>query len=469
MTKGIISFFFFLFLAQNSAFATTEITSFKEINIKNLPPDTLVLLDINKNILVERNDTQLSRKLTNKNEHYRLIEHDAAQTLSRLKSAAPGIVILALTTQSLRLASDANQRHDYLENASIPLSRNRFSHLNSKQLCGSKSAGFMKGVIYTAQLDKGVCLEDFLNQSGFQPAHLVFVDDLETNINDVKRFAQKRGLTLDTYLMRGFDTLKSYVVGSLRAQGLPKEFDHGKYLGLHQDLKDHVKERSPAQAYSFAQDHYLKWGIKENRFIGLPKDFDPQLYLTHNPDLIQFTKEHGLEPLAFAKEHYQKYGYQEGRTYKGPLPRKFDATIYLKLNRDLENFAKEHHLDPLDFAKEHYISNGAKENRQYKEKKIALPNDFNSMAYLALNKDIAQELQRSTLDATTFAKEHYRTIGYKQGRPYMAPLPADFDGEKYLKLNSDLSSYVKRHNINPIDFARNHYRNSGFLEHRHYK
>ncbi len=460
--------FFNIILLQHSL-SISEITSFKEINVKNLPANTLILLDINKNILVERADTKLSKQLTGKSEPYRLIENDVAQTLNKLKSAAPGIVILALTTQSLRIDSNNNQRHDYLENASIPLSRNRFSHLNGKQLCGSKSAGFMKGVIYTAQLDKGLCLEDFLNQSGFHPTHLVFVDDRETNLNDVSRFAQKKGLILDAYLMRGFDTLKSYVAGSLRAPGLPKEFDHARYLELHQDLKDHVKKMTPAQAYSFAQDHYLKWGVKENRFIGLPKNFDPQVYLMLNPDLVQFVKKNNLEPLAFAKEHYRKYGYLEGRTYQGPLPRKFDAATYLKLNRDLENYAKEHQLSPLDFAKEHYVNNGAKENRQYKEKKIPLPTGFNSSAYLALNKDLAQDLQKSTLDASAFAKEHYRTIGYKQDRPYMAPLPTDFNPETYLKLNSDLSAYVKRHNINPKDFAKHHYQNSGFLENRQYK
>ena len=89
---------------------------------------------------------------------------------------------------------------------------------------------------------------------------------------------------------------------------LPEDFDWKTYLELNSDVQQDTETKTGAI------QHYLKYGIKENRVYNkkkLPNDFDWKEYLKLNPDVKKniFTKNETIN-------HYIKYGIKENRKYK---------------------------------------------------------------------------------------------------------------------------------------------------------
>lgn len=152
---------------------------------------------------------------------------------------------------------------------------------------------------------------------------------------------------------------------------VPSDFYWKDYLRLNKDLK-YDNEQGAIQ-------HYLQFGIKENRpykgyanetardiklYNGLPYDFEWREYLSLNPDL-PFTNE--KETI----NHYIKNGSKEGRSYKIThsiqLPEDFNWKEYILINHDLK------HLTEQKAAENHYLTYGKNENRIYKHS-----NSYNS-------------------------------------------------------------------------------------------
>ncbi|WP_053078390.1 hypothetical protein [Methylobacterium tarhaniae] len=183
-----------------------------------------------------------------------------------------------------------------------------------------------------------------------------------------------------------------------------------------------------------AQYHAAGW--REGRDPGA--NFDTRLYLDRNPDV----KAAGLDPLA----HYLDYGRYEGRATYTAIGQAaalaaaggFDAEYYLLSNPDVAAAALTTG-DSLAFARTHYDTDGWREGRDGN----AL---FDTEGYLAAYGDV----KAAGIDPLA----HYATYGWREGRD---PSRA-FDTDLYLAQNPD----VAQAGLNPLL----HYLSYGIYEGR---
>lgn len=194
--------------------AIKEIKSLKEISTKNFKKNTLVLLDFDETVILDKHHTsKRNRHLIPANQSYRLIEPDVAQTIKKLKTSVNGnernVAILGLTKRSSyshRYGFDKGNIH--MKKEDIPLSRYRFRHLNGKRLCNNPKTGYYNGTIHTAGQNKAKYLDDFLKKSKFVPSHIVIADDKEKNLIDVMNYAQQKGISIEPYKMVGVEKMQ---------------------------------------------------------------------------------------------------------------------------------------------------------------------------------------------------------------------------------------------------------------------
>jgi 2',3'-cyclic-nucleotide 2'-phosphodiesterase (5'-nucleotidase family) len=181
--------------------------------------------------------------------------------------------------------------------------------------------------------------------------------------------------------------------------------------------------------------HYDTYGWKEGRDPGV--NFDTQFYLARNTDV----KAAGIDPLT----HYLEYGQAEGRAifdavgFAANIKGGFDPEFYLMANADVAKAATAVGGDIFAFARQHYDTYGWKEGRD--------PNAvFDTKGYLAAYGDVAK--------AGVNPLSHYDTFGWKEGRD-----PArDFDTSTYLQVNGD----VAQAGLDPMQ----HYLQFGLIENR---
>lgn len=189
------------------------INSLKEITTAKFKEKTIILLDLDENVILEKaHSPKKYHHLIDDKIGYRLIEGDLAATIGKLKTSVGNdtskVVILGLTKRGTTKHHKYDLGNVHLEKNGVPLSRDRFRKFNGKIKFQNPNAGFYNGVIHTAGQDKGVYLEAFLNQVGYKPAHIVMSDDKVENLQDVQKFAKKIGVTMDAYEMKGADLLK---------------------------------------------------------------------------------------------------------------------------------------------------------------------------------------------------------------------------------------------------------------------
>ncbi len=189
------------------------ITSLKEINITDFKDKTLLILDLDENLVVEKwHSPQKYHHLIPQHSTYRLIEQDIAKTIENFKNSVGGdgskVVVLGVTKRSLTKNGHADEGHKILEKENIPTSRLRFKKHNGKTLCGNKNAGFINGVIYTDGNDKGDHVEDFLNLAKYTPSQIIMSDDKRKNLINVHAYAQKMGIPMVAYEMTGVNHIK---------------------------------------------------------------------------------------------------------------------------------------------------------------------------------------------------------------------------------------------------------------------
>lgn len=76
-----------------------------------------------------------------------------------------------------------------------------FNHLAPKN--PSRLPLFKDGIIFTADLPKGVVLKAFLDYAGFYPKKIIFIDDKEKHLKSVEDYAQSIGLEFLGFEYRG--------------------------------------------------------------------------------------------------------------------------------------------------------------------------------------------------------------------------------------------------------------------------
>ncbi|MER2269174.1 ExeM/NucH family extracellular endonuclease [Methylobacterium oxalidis] len=181
--------------------------------------------------------------------------------------------------------------------------------------------------------------------------------------------------------------------------------------------------------------HYLQTGAREGRDPSVA--FDNEAYLARNPDV----KAAGLNPL----QHYLEFGQAEGRTTSEAIGRAsdirggFDAEYYLLANADVARAASAAGGDSFAFARSHFESFGWKEGRD--------PNAvFDTKGYLAAYGDVKA--------AAINPLSHYDAFGWKEGRDPAA----DFDTSSYLSAYRDVAAAA----VDPMQ----HYLQAGLYEGR---
>lgn len=229
-----------------------------------------------------------------------------------------------------------------------------------------------------------------------------------------------------------FQTEKGFVADLVRSFGSGGEIKQGVdvdyYLFMNPDVK--AAGLDPAQ-------HYLQFGAKEGRDPNA--FFSTSGYLAANADVAKA----GLNPL----QHYDQFGWKEGRD---PGVH-FDNEQYLARNPDV----KAAGIDPLL----HFLQFGQAEGRQAETAigragDIGAAKGFDAEYYLLANADVAKAASAASGDTFAFARFHFDTYGWKEGRDPNAV----FDTKGYLAAYGD----VKAAGINPLT----HYDSFGFKEGR---
>lgn len=195
-----------------------EINSLKEIKTTNFKKGTLLLLDLDETVLVDKKHTPKKYKhLIRAGEEYRLIESDVAQTVEKLKTCVgndnANVVVLGITKRDRKKNGKWDRGHLHLKEARIPVSRKKFVHLNDVKLCKKTNpyyddGAFKDGVLFTNHQDKGMYLEAFCKKANFTPASIVMADDKVDNLKSVERYANKINVPMRGYQMKGAKKLK---------------------------------------------------------------------------------------------------------------------------------------------------------------------------------------------------------------------------------------------------------------------
>ncbi|MFN7364586.1 MAG: hypothetical protein ACK5TR_01405 [Alphaproteobacteria bacterium] len=292
------------------------------------------------------------------------------------------------------------------------------------------------------------------------------------------------------------------------------------YLALHPDIATAARQSGDG-AEHFAQKHFYAHGVLESRLhltqeeiAQLPTRFNADRYLALNPDVAEAAKAQSRDANAFAIYHYLRHGKYEGRLFESDsphiqpshscaradesgLPSDFNADEYRQLNKvevdawikqkvhlrwpshsmtkiETQEFLANQDIAEEEAAIQHFLEIGKEKGLLYKRTDI--PADFNTYFYFKLNPDVYKGMNRlqRMYGQDQYAKDHYATIGRREGRAYTFEkqgLPEGFSGKRYLNLNPDLKKYTQDRGMSSAEaekFAEDHYRNHGIREFRSY-
>jgi hypothetical protein len=186
-----------------------------------------------------------------------------------------------------------------------------------------------------------------------------------------------------------------------------------------------------------AELHYERFGWREG--MDPSGYFSTSGYLGANADVSRA----GIEPL----HHYEQSGWKEGRDPSGA----FDNELYLARNSDI----KAAGINPLV----HFLAHGQAEGRQafaaVGRAQDITSGSFDGQFYLLANPDVARAaISDGTSNTFAFAEQHFRTLGWREGRDPNAL----FNTDGYLDAYAD----VKAAGIDPLA----HYDQFGWKEGR---
>lgn len=366
----LLNIFFLLWTSTPLLYATpTDIYSLKEIMLHNKKAGMVVFLDVDDHLLSVRRYFPDSHKyLVHPQKEYRLLEADVAQTIQKIRHSINNdpskVIVLGLTKRPLFHPDGKPDEADtVIEKEGIPLSRSDFSQFNGQKLLNNANAGYRNGVIYTNRQEKSAYAEAFFKLAGINPPLVIFSDDHRPNSQEMLDSGKVNGRNVESYHLRRVELLHDFIKGEKKHPEIKHDFDPEKYLHHNPDILESSQTRNVSKQLTFAQQHYVKWGQTEGRFVDYPDHFSPQEYLDYNKDVLAYAQTHRLDPLTFAWEHYRHYGQKENR-FIG-YPSHFSPQRYLDLNKDILIYAQTHGLDPLGFAKEHFRQQGHKEGRKF--------------------------------------------------------------------------------------------------------
>jgi hypothetical protein len=204
-----------LFITTLSQAEVIETQHFKEIQ-NHLSSDTLILLDIDDTLLIPvqmlgcdewfqcRLEFHQSQGLSkNDSLEKSLAEWEAVRHLTKMEIVEPGseAVVAALqkqnykvmgfTTQGLALATRTCQQ---LNEAGIDLACSAPSSCDHYLTVGEHGVLFRGGILFTSGSHKGKALFGFLDQLGYFPKRIVFINDKASHLRSVEETAQERGI-----------------------------------------------------------------------------------------------------------------------------------------------------------------------------------------------------------------------------------------------------------------------------------
>ncbi|MBY0533961.1 MAG: DUF2608 domain-containing protein [Rickettsiaceae bacterium] len=128
------------------------------------------------------------------------------------------------TLEDWRINQLLNMGFDFLKSCPLPLK----SDLVMPDLENGYGYPMLKsGIIFAAQLPKGLVLGEIFNRVKYKPRKIVFIDDDENNIKSVYEFAKGVGITFSGFTYRAIDVVPTIAVNEeideLRFQILLKE------------------------------------------------------------------------------------------------------------------------------------------------------------------------------------------------------------------------------------------------------
>lgn len=215
-----MKYFFFLtsFFLTTISFLCGEIietNKFQEI-IHYIHPETLVVVDIDDTLLIPSQTLGTDVWFSSRLEHYQQIKKDrllaldraladweAVRHLTNVRIVEEGTdqiiyemqknntALMGLTAQGLALATRTIMQ---LQSLSIDLSKTAPSSHDYYFMNGRTGALYRQGILFASGTSKGEALVKFFDAIGYSPKCVVFVDDRKSNLEDVKKSVESRGI-----------------------------------------------------------------------------------------------------------------------------------------------------------------------------------------------------------------------------------------------------------------------------------
>jgi len=190
---------------------TIEITNMSEIH-RYLKPETLIVFDIDNTLLETAQQLGSDQWFYHQLESYLesgmllncaltrvLAEWHSIQFLTKVKIVeegtdkvirnlqAEGFKMIGLTTRSLEVSQCTSNQ---LKTLKIDLTKATISEIDQFFINSGRGVLFHEGILFTAASHKGNAFFKFLNQIGYTPSHVVFINDKATHIREIEEICE---------------------------------------------------------------------------------------------------------------------------------------------------------------------------------------------------------------------------------------------------------------------------------------
>ncbi|MCB1149869.1 MAG: DUF2608 domain-containing protein [Chlamydiia bacterium] len=118
----------------------------------------------------------------------KLVEPSAAEIVRSLQEA--GYTVMGLTTRGLGQSTRTNEQ---LKTVGIDLSRTAPANEDIFFMNG-RGVLFRGGTLFTANTHKGKALFTFLDEAGYKPQRILFINDKRSHILPIEEWADQRGV-----------------------------------------------------------------------------------------------------------------------------------------------------------------------------------------------------------------------------------------------------------------------------------
>ncbi len=130
-----------------------------------------------------------------KNCNQKLVHKDFVNLVAKLQSKNIKVLVLtAMINKTINEGSFVDLRINELYTFGFDFSKNWNNLKETALIEGNKTQYYKKGIICSGHGTKSSALKLFLKYSKFYPKKIIFIDDMKSNLDDIKTFSEESGI-----------------------------------------------------------------------------------------------------------------------------------------------------------------------------------------------------------------------------------------------------------------------------------